>query len=261
MWKHVVNLFLFAGIWHFVVIPIFTKWYNGDFKWSFFVATNTMCIVGFWVPAVPCTIIDLMHMCQNIRIQQKTIDRNAIARAAFISLRNMTVVGIPWIGFLTVIGVHGRPHSKDEQPPNFIVAMVEIAGMLLVEEVAMYYFHRMLHTPKFYWIHKLHHSYTSPVAVAAQACHPLEHMIINILPAALGPFVIRAHLSTSLFWFALASMGTVSISHSGYSWPYLGEAGEHNWHHLKQNECFGALGILDTLHGTNKNFVASRAKC
>ena len=32
----------------------------------------------------------------------------------------------------------------------------------------------------------------------------------------------------------------------------------HDYHHLKFNQCYGVLGILDYLHGTDKGFRASK---
>ena len=46
-------------------------------------------------------------------------------------------------------------------------------------------------------------------------------------------------------------------SHSGYAVPGLGDPLAHDWHHETFNECFGVLGVLDTLHNTNTNFMTA----
>lgn len=45
---------------------------------------------------------------------------------------------------------------------------------------------RFLHHRRLYkYIHKKHHEWTAPIAVTAIYCHPLEHLLSNILPPAL----------------------------------------------------------------------------
>ena len=46
--------------------------------------------------------------------------------------------------------------------------------------------YRLLHHRYLYkYIHKKHHEWQSPVALAATYCHPLEHLIANTIPVAL----------------------------------------------------------------------------
>ena len=42
--------------------------------------------------------------------------------------------------------------------------------------------------------------------------------------------------------------------HSGYHLPLLFSPEFHDYHHLKFNQCFGVIGLLDFLHGTDIKF-------
>jgi len=57
----------------------------------------------------------------------------------------------------------------------------------------------------------------------------------------------------------MAVLNTIN-SHSGYTLPGFPSNEEHDFHHSSFNNCYGLLGILDTLHGTNKAFLARKQK-
>lgn len=92
-----------------------------------------------------------------------------------------------------------------------------------------------------------------PVAVSALYCHPVEHLLCNLLPAHAGPLVAGAHLSTCLVWYSIAVLNTVN-THSGYHFPLCPSPEAHDNHHEKFNENFGVLGIFDFLYGTDQQF-------
>ena len=68
-----------------------------------------------------------------------------------------------------------------------------------------------------------------------------------------GPFLVGSHLMTTWVWFSTALVSTI-ISHSGYHLPLLPSPQYHDYHHLKYNQCYGVLGLLDYIHGTDKIF-------
>ena len=65
-----------------------------------------------------------------------------------------------------------------------------------------------------------------------------------------------SHLATSWLWFSLAILRTLN-DHSGYHLPVFPSPEAHDYHHMKFTECYGFLGILDYLHGTDRTFRAS----
>ena len=77
--------------------------------------------------------------------------------------------------------------TKFRETPSIGSIVLELPIFLLVEEVGFYYSHRLLHRPLLYrTIHKLHHDWVSPVGLAALYSHPVEHLLSNLVPVALG---------------------------------------------------------------------------
>ncbi|GMS96234.1 hypothetical protein PENTCL1PPCAC_18409, partial [Pristionchus entomophagus] len=132
---------------------------------------------------------------------------------------------------------------------------VQFLGIVLVEEAGFYYSHRAFHHPRIYkHVHKIHHEWTAPVSITSVYAHPLEHAFSNVLPVMAGPMLMGSHVVLAWTWFTLA-LFTTTISHSGYHLPFHPSAEAHDHHHVAFTECFGVLGILDWLHGTNRTFL------
>merc|ERR1711944_174834 len=74
----------------------------------------------------------------------------------------------------------------------------------------------------------------------------------------MGPLICVAHVSTSWLWFTVVLLNTLN-SHSGYHFPLMPSPEAHDFHHLKFNQCYGVLGILDYLHGTDTLFRSNKA--
>jgi methylsterol monooxygenase len=47
-------------------------------------------------------------------------------------------------------------------------------------------------------------------------------------------------------------------AHSGYHFPLFPSPEAHDFHHLKFTQCYGVLGILDYLHGTDTLFRSNK---
>lgn len=118
--------------------------------------------------------------------------------------------------------------------------------------------------PLYTRIHKIHHEFRAPIAMAAIYAHPLEFLVSNLVSIEIGPrkhsmntgliflVVCHSHLLVNMAWFTIATVGTIS-HHSGYQrfWQIGGlDPHFHDYHHYSFIWNFGTLGILDRLHGT-----------
>lgn len=190
--------------------------------------------------------------------KQVPIDRQKLMKAVKVVLFNGFVVSF----FITLAGFYlmkWRGCVFSGEMPTFQWVLIELTICSLVEEVGFYYSHRLMHHPRLYkHIHKIHHEWTAPIGIICIYAHPIEHAISNVLPIMLGPIIMKSHLATAWMWFFVALVST-TIAHCGYHFPFLPSPEAHDFHHQKFTNCFGVLGVLDRLHGTDNNFRASKA--
>lgn len=141
--------------------------------------------------------------------------------------------------------------------PSFIRFISDIMIFLIVEEILFYYVHRLLHHKSIYkYIHKIHHEFTSPGGMTAIYTHPIEYLFGVLIPSHFGPILCGSHLVTQTVWYMAAIINTIN-SHSGYHLPLMPSPEAHDYHHATFTNCFGVLGILDWLHGTDRQFRLS----
>jgi len=133
----------------------------------------------------------------------------------------------------------------------------------MMEDLTFHFSHRMLHTRYLYrYIHKIHHEHKITVTMAAQHAHPLEFIFGNLLPAAMGPLILkeRMHVLTAITWFSLRYIESAE-GHSGYefSWspfrvlPFGSDFAYHAYHHSHNIGNYSSFfTIWDTVLGSNK---------
>ncbi|XP_071951499.1 fatty acid hydroxylase domain-containing protein 2-like [Antedon mediterranea] len=180
------------------------------------------------------------------------VDKARLKEACLVVLFNQ-VFSIPITAVLYPLMVK-RANIFSSQLPTFQRVLLDLVVSVIAVEFAFYYSHRFLHHPSVYkWIHKKHHQWTAPVGIISLYAHPIEHVLSNFLPVALGPMIMGSHMMTTWLWFLLAIFTTV-IVHSGYHLPLMPSPEAHDFHHLKFTNNYGVLGFLDRLHNTDNLF-------
>ncbi|XP_077636920.1 fatty acid hydroxylase domain-containing protein 2 [Crocuta crocuta] len=190
--------------------------------------------------------------------QNEPVDSVKLRQSMGTILFNQFIVSVPMVLFFyPIIKVWGDPYRREL--PTFHWFLLELTVFILIEEVLFYYSHRLFHHPTLYKkFHKKHHEWTAPIGLISFYVHPIEHVASNVLPVLLGPILMGSHLSSMSIWISVALI-FATISHCGYHLPFLPSPEFHDYHHVKSNECYGVLGVMDHLHGTDTMFKQTKA--
>jgi methylsterol monooxygenase len=236
--------------------------YVGDDEFTLIViGTNLWSMLYYWTLGSIYMFMDITGLPKFVRKYkvQPGVNEPIDTKKLFPALRQvlfnqmvglaLAIVGYPLTKLRGIPAVHVLP--------TFQEVLFQLMVLIIVEEIGFYYAHRMFHHRFFYKrIHKKHHEWTAPCALIATYCHPLEHVVANLLPPIVGIMITNAHVATSWLWFTIVISITLN-DHSGYHLPFLPSPELHDFHHLKFNQCYGSLGILDYLHGTDTLFRSS----
>lgn len=134
-------------------------------------------------------------------------------------------------------------HTADlDKFPSSLSIVLHMLLFIALEDILFYVGHRTLHTVPFLYlnVHKLHHRWVQQVSIAAEATHPIEFVVSNVIPFAAGPLLSGAHLSLLYIWTIYRVFETIS-HHSGYELPtdmfaivsFQGDTLAHDLHHSK----------------------------
>ena len=147
-----------------------------------------------------------------------------------------------------------RGWSATDDIDGPVTILVQLAIMGACAAGWFYTTHRFLHRP--WWmkkVHRIHHEFRTSSAIASIYAHPIEFIFGNFFTLALGVIVVAPTLPVLYLWTVMA-LHTVIAHHSGYAVPWMSWSVHHDWHHYRYKECFGTLGILDRIFGTEPEF-------
>ncbi|KAI5794129.1 fatty acid hydroxylase superfamily-domain-containing protein [Pyronema domesticum] len=222
--------------------------------------TAAALLVFFWLPSSIYIITSYAFPSFSQRHKTQPSEplptRTEIINCALNVFRNQL------LGFAIQIAVHTATLNllgvtPYRHGPTSIRGVAWDIGLCLpICEVVFYSLHRFLHQPWLYRrIHKVHHTFTAPVALAAQYSHPIEYVLTCYLPVMVSPILVRANVVS--LWAFVAMVGFESCSvHSGFRVGRLAE--KHDLHHVAGSHGgYGTFEFLDWLCGTELRSMRS----
>ena len=203
-------------------------------------------------------LLDLLPIAQVYKLQPDAkIPWPTTLRIIRDALANLLIVGTLYVLVLAhwSIANNNTAGVRLHEPlPTHEQRLLWFLAHVTVNEILFYYSHRALHHPRLYLaIHKWHHKFPAPNALAALYAHPVEFLLSNLVPFTAGFMLFRPHVFFALQWIVGACLGT-QTHHSGYRMPWIAAHDKqpdfHDLHHKEFTSCYGVLGVLDFVHGT-----------
>ena len=160
---------------------------------------------------------------------------------------------------LVFAGESSRPPSSSLSYGIFLL-ILRFVLTIYTADIIFYFTHRTCHEVKWLYqrVHKIHHQFVDTYGISATACHPLEHVLVNLFQVMGAPVVTGLPLIPHCVFVAMGCVATTLV-HCGYG--SLSPSGNflinqqnlpHDAHHHYQNCEYGngGSGICDWLFGT-----------
>eukprot|EP01006_Ploeotia_vitrea_P029508 TRINITY_DN62038_c0_g1_i1.p1 TRINITY_DN62038_c0_g1~~TRINITY_DN62038_c0_g1_i1.p1 ORF type:complete len:289 (-),score=14.52 TRINITY_DN62038_c0_g1_i1:393-1259(-) len=239
--------------------------------WNIWIVASFVSPVVYFLNGGIFLCMDLTHkpsFLYKYKLQpNRPFDRSTLSKLLLNLAGGLVVITqAAWWLLVVYLSPMLRPYGfgiyVDETLPDTYTLFTSLMMFVAVEETLFFYGHWLLHKPSLYpRIHKIHHEYKAPIALAAAYSHPVEMFVSNIGPVLIGPMLCGSHLYTLCGWMVFAILGT-QMHHSGYRFPWVvgHEPDFHDYHHEAFTCNFGLLGVFDWLHGTDKAAYLAKRK-
>lgn len=201
----------------------------------YFVATFIYSTLLYWGVGAIYIFLDVTLKPESLRKykvqpgKNEPVDQQKLLNVIKQVLFNQFIVTLP-LGYFSYIYLKAEsPHPREL--PTLFKLIGDLFVCYVVREVSFYYTHRMFHLKYFYkHVHKRHHEWTAPIAIAATYAHPIEHVVSNYLPAVIGIGLMNSHLITTWIYLTWVIVETLQ-THSGYHLPFCLKPEFHDFHH------------------------------
>ena len=221
----------------------------------FVTKTVRACETGFWTAVLLFALLDFAAP-RSTMIRLKTQgERSFMTAREWAQAAVVAVLNIRFSSLLLAPLVLVREYlytregiTREADPLDWQRELVCLFLSYIVIDVWFYWTHRLLHWgPLYRHVHKMHHRFKAPTAIAAVYAHPVEFLLGNTAGVILGPLLTNAHPYTAYAWVGLC-LCTTCASHSGYK---AASAQKHDDHH-KYVDCNYGVGIFcDWIFGTH----------
>jgi len=220
------------------------------------VIVTTTFIVLYWGNGLLILALDryLPESMDRFRIQKKVTKHS---RPPYDKLIKTLLVNTAIVPVVLLAMGKALDLSNPETlaiPGPFEMFLSTLANVI-VNEILFFYGHWAFHANKFLYgrVHKIHHEFKSPIALAALYCHPIELVVSDFLPLGLGVLFFNHNVYQFTVYAAFSVLGT-QTHHCGFRWPWIASHGNqpdfHDFHHYYFSCNYGNIGFLDALHGT-----------
>ena len=217
------------------------------------------------ISEIPClifTILDIIKLdcLVKYRIDNRKYPSNKEIYCAFKqSIKIFLIIFfITCISFITMDYINWSPYNTGKFNYSYYRCIIEFFLICIINDFFFYLFHRIVHFPKFYWIHKDHHLYRrNSFSLVNHYLHEIE-ICIFIIPPIIAPILFNSHIYIVWIYMLLTNFNGI-YGHSGYNFKLLNfflliDPIDHDNHHKhpKTNFSTGFLfSIIDRLFNTH----------